>query len=131
MREELIKNIIQNLEFATDEFLEKVSETLIGCKGACEEESIERGLLFNRIGNVINDISSFKIMDESQKLVKEIGFIVKDSDSETISFNNILCENKITLNINDEPILVIEAQSPILTAFKELSCSYPEYMGQD
>lgn len=134
MREELMKKINENLKFAPDDYLETVSETLIGCQEAAEEESIERGLLFTRVENLINDISSFRIMDESQKLVKEIGFTVKDFDDETITFNDILCENKITLNINNEPVIVIEPQSPILTAFKELfrelNYSYPDYMGQ-
>jgi len=120
MRSELIKKINENLEGVSDVLLEAISDALIGCKDAVDDEKIERGLLFTKVENLITDISDFRITDESQKIVKEVGFIVKDFNGETITFNDVLCENKITLNVNDEPILVIEPQSPILMAFKEL-----------
>lgn len=120
MRSELIEKINENLEGVSDVLLEAISDVLIGCKDAVDDEAIERGLLFTKVENLITDISDFRIMDESQKLVKEVGFIVKDFNGETITFNDVLCENKITLNVNDESILAIEPQSPILMAFKEL-----------
>lgn len=120
MRNELLKKINENLEGASDALLEAISDALIGCKDAVDDEKIERGLLFTKVENLITDISDFRITDESQKIVKEVGFIVKDFNGETITFNDVLCENKITLNVNDEPILVIEPQSPILMAFKEI-----------
>lgn len=134
MREELIKKIIQNLEFGTDEFLEEVSEMLIGCREATEKVEIERGLLFSRVADTITEIADICITNESNDRVEAIGANIICDSKDSVLFILQLCTDKIILEVNGKFVLEINAQSPVLIAFKELfeqlNYSYPEYMGQ-
>nr|DAM27375.1 MAG TPA: hypothetical protein [Caudoviricetes sp.] len=135
MREELIKNINENLESASEEVLGTVNdvlartrhsypflfeepeknETSIGNKEVDEEESIERGLLFTRIVDFINNCNDISITDAETGELKALGVNVSG-----VEIIHPLLAHYIEVWIDPETVFKFHAQDPILMALKDL-----------
>ncbi|GEM_PF-3413465 len=136
MKKELIKDINENLEFASEEVLEtvndilaktrhsypflfeepEINETSIGSKEADEEESIERGLLFTRIVDFINNCNDVSITDTETGELEALGVAMSGG----VEIIHPLLADYIEVWIDHEMVLEFHAQDPVLTAFKDL-----------
>lgn len=121
MRKEQLKEITERLELLT----EKEREVLIGELDAMLEKKNEREKLFESVKNIIYEIGDINIRNE-HGIGAGIGanLIYDELKDEEVSLCYMYDENIMELHVNDKVLLQIDANSPILEAFKVIFDDY-------
>lgn len=121
MKKEQLKEITNRLELLT----EKEREVLIGELDAMLEKKNEREKLFESVKNIIYEIGDINIRNE-HGIGAGIGanLIYDELKDEEVSLCYMYDENIMELHVNDKVLLQIDANSPILEAFKVIFDDY-------
>lgn len=121
MRNEQLQEITNRLELLT----EKEREVLIGELDAMLEKKNEREKLFESVKNIIYEIGDINIRNE-HGIGAGIGanLIYDELKDEEVSLCYMYDENIMELHVNDKVLLQIDANSPILEAFKVIFDDY-------
>lgn len=119
MKNEHVKAITEKLELLTENQLEEIRKEVDSFAESRPASLRER--LFEAVKNVIYGIGDVSIQNE-HGIGTGIGanLIYDESKDENVSLCYMYDKDMIELHVNNELILQIDVNSPILEAFKEL-----------
>lgn len=117
MKKEQLKEITDRLELLT----EREREVLIGELDAMLEKKKKRESLFEAVKFIIHEIGDISIKNQhGGRTGIGTNLIYDESKNENVSLCYMLDSDQLELVQNDETILTITKDSPILEAFREL-----------
>lgn len=117
MRNEQLQELTNRLELLT----EREREVLIGELEAKIEKKNKRERLFEAVKSTIHGIADISIRNQfGVRTGFGANLIYDESKKENVSLCYILDTDQLELELNNETILTITKDSPILEAFQEL-----------